>query len=66
MWTEQFTFINLTNPGQQEIEPRKRIATELKACVVVAAAEFETIASRLSKLLTVLKPGQAVPLERLH
>jgi len=65
MWTEQITFINLTNPGQQEIEPRKRIATELKACVGVASSEFETIASRLSKLLTVLKPGQAVPLERL-
>lgn len=65
MWTEQIAFINLTNPGQQEIEPRKRIATELKACVVAAASEFETIASRLSKLLTVLKPGQVVPLERL-
>ena len=65
MWTEQITFINLTNPGQQEIEPRKRIASELKACVGVAASEFETIASRLSTLLTVLKPDHAVPLERL-
>jgi very-short-patch-repair endonuclease len=64
-WSEQIAFINLTNPGQQEIEPRKRIATELKACVGAAASEFETITSRLSKLLAVLKPGHAVPLERL-
>lgn len=64
-WSEQVTFVNLTNPGQQEVEPRKRIATELKACVAAAASEFETISARLSKLLLVLKPGQPVPLERL-
>ena len=65
MWTEKITFIHLTDPGQQEIEPRKRTANELKVCVVVAASELETIASRLSMFLSVLKPGQAVPLERL-
>ncbi len=55
IWSEQIAFIELTNPGQQEIEPRKRIATELKACAGAAAAELEAIAARLSMLLTVLK-----------
>lgn len=64
-WSEQVAVIHLTTPGQQEIEPRKRIATELRACVGAAASELETIAERLSKLLAVVKPGQSVPLERL-
>lgn len=65
IWSEHVTFITLTMPGLQTIEPRKRVATELKACVAEAATEFETVSERLSKLLGVLRPGMSVPLERL-
>ncbi|MBL8888653.1 MAG: DUF4011 domain-containing protein [Planctomycetaceae bacterium] len=65
VWSEQVTFINLTQPGQFETEQRKRTAGEIKACVSAAASEFETLAERLSKLLVVLKPNQSIPLQRL-
>lgn len=64
-WSEQVVSITLTKPGLQTIEPRKRVATELKTCVAEAASEFEAVSERLSKLLGVLRPGMSVPLERL-
>ena len=64
-WSDKLGFINLTRAGEQDVEPRRRIATELKACVVEAATEFETLKGQLSKLLSVLKPGQVVPFDRL-
>jgi very-short-patch-repair endonuclease len=64
-WSGQVTFVNLTKSGQSEIEPRKRIAVEIRGCVIDAALEFETVAARLSKLLDVLKPNNSIPLQRL-
>ena len=63
--SEQITFITLTKPGQQTVEPRERLAIELKQCAAEVAAEFELVSKRLSKLLGVLKPGMSVPLGRL-
>ena len=65
VWSEKLGFINLTKLNEQEIEPRKRVTTELKACAVEAAVEFETLKERLSKLVSVLKPGAVVPFDRL-
>jgi very-short-patch-repair endonuclease len=64
-WAQQIAFINLTSPGQQAIEARKRMASELRGCVTAAVSEFESISAQLSNLLQVLKPGQSVPLDRL-
>ena len=65
VWPEKVEFINLTRGGEQEIEPRRRVTTELKSCVAEAAAEFETLKERIAKLVSVLKPGKIVPFDRL-
>ncbi len=65
MLSEKITFINLANSAQPEGVSRKWTVSELKACVIAAAFEFETVRAKLSKILAVLKPGQSVPLERL-
>lgn len=65
LWTEEATFVELVQPGQQEVEARKRIVTELKQSVVDFATEFERISHRFSLLLPILRPGVAPPLSRL-
>jgi very-short-patch-repair endonuclease len=57
--------INLTRAGDQEVDPRKRVTTELKSCVVEAVTEIETTKEKLSKLVSLLRPGRFVPFTRL-
>ncbi len=65
LWSKEIAFIKLAFPGEQEVEPRTRIASELKRCAMAAASEFESISARLSKLIAILKPGHSVALDRL-
>jgi len=65
LWSEQVEFITLTKPGQEAVELRRRVPSELRACVAEAAAEFEAVSARFGKLIAVLRPGSSVPFERI-
>jgi len=56
VWTEQLTFISLTQPGQSLTEPKRRVVTEIKNYVADAASKLEILSRRLSEFISFSLP----------